>query len=463
MAPRNLGWLLTVPALVLLLAAITFSAPPPDKDYQLVRSIVDVLAEVDRSYYRELSDEEKKQLVEDMINGGLSRLDRNSQYFNEAELAEFKNQTEGEFGGIGAFISIDARTQLPMIEGVMFGTPASDAGLQPGDLITKVGEATTENVKLDQSLKLIKGKPGTNVTLTVVRVGSTKEEDVILTRAKIEMHPVQGYKRKADAPTKWDYIVDPEAKIALIRITSFNEKTTKEVAEAVREAEAQGARSLILDMRDNPGGLLSEAVTVSNLFINSGDIVSTKNRNGLVDKSSAKSDKMIFGPAEKKPMAVLINGNSASASEIVAAALQDNGRAVVVGERSYGKGSVQQFIELSDRKSAVKLTSKVWLTPNGKNIHRWPGKDKDEDEWGIHPSKGFEVKVTPEDRMQYLLQMRELARGKFNEKAPEEKEPKNNLPKLDPKHKDPILEKALEYLRGKVKELGAVNRVVRPA
>ncbi len=463
MAPRNLAWLLTVPALVLLLGAITISAPPPDKDYQLVRSIVDVLAEVDRSYYRELSDEEKKQLVENMINSGLTRLDPNSQYFNEDDLGRFKNQTEGEFGGIGAFISIDARTQLLMIEGVMFGTPAFDAGLQPGDLITKVGDTSTENVSLDKSLDLVKGKPGTQVTLTIVRVGSTKEEEVTLTRAKIEIHPVQGYKRKVDDPTKWDYIVDPVAKIGMIRITSFNEKTTKEVAEAVREAEAQGARSLILDLRDNPGGLLNESVSVANLFINSGDIVSTKNRNGLVDKSSAKSDKMIFGPAEKKPMAVLINHNSASASEIVAAALQDNGRAVVVGERSYGKGSVQQFIELSDRKSAVKLTSKVWLTPNGKNIHRWPGKDKDEDEWGIHPSKGFEVKLTPEDRIQYLLQMRELARGKSKEKAPEEKDPKNKLPKLDPNHKDPILEKALDYLRGKVKELGAVDRLILPA
>jgi carboxyl-terminal processing protease len=460
MSPRNLAWLLVVPALVLLGGVMTATAPPPEKDYKLVRTLVDVLAEVDRNYYRELSDDDKRRFVEDMINGGLSRLDPHSQYFNEDDLKQFTTQTEGQFGGIGAFLMVDPRTQVLMIESPMIGTPAYDAGLQPGDLILKVNDTSTENLKIDEARALIKGPPGTQVKLNVLRGTGKQPEDVVLTRAIIELHPVQGFARRAEDPTKWNFMADDQAKIALIRLTAFNEKTTKEVADAIRESERDGAKAIILDMRDNPGGLLSEAIGVSNLFLTEGTIVSTKDRSKFTDKSTAKSDKAIYGPADKKPVAVLVNANTASASEIVAAALQDNNRAVVIGERSYGKGSVQQIHKLGDGSSALKLTGKVWLTPSGKNIHRWPD-SKENDEWGVMPNAGFEVKLTPEDRLQYALHLRQLNLAKSKGHTPKIEKP--NEPKLDPNYQDKVLQKAIEYLRQKLAEVGAALPERKPS
>ena len=446
MSQRNLAWMLVVPALVLLGAVLSATAPPPEKDYKLVRTVVDVLAEVDKNYVRELSDDEKKRLVEDMIHGGLSRLDPHSTYFNEEELKQFTTDTEGKFGGIGAYLTLHPQLQILMIESPMVGTPAFDAGLQSGDLIYKIDGETTENLRVDDARGKIKGAAGTQVILTVLRLGASKLEEIPLTRAEIKIHAVRGFARDPNDLTKWDYLADKENKIALIRLSAFNDNTGAEVKAAVLEAEKAGAKALVLDMRSNPGGLLSQAIVVSDLFLNSGMIVSTKDRTGTGRKWEAKKSDTVFEPAGERPMAVLINSDSASASEIVAAALQDNGRAAIVGERSYGKGSVQKIFELSDHKSAVKLTAEVWLTPNGKNIHRWPT-SKEADEWGVRPDTGLDVKLTLDDRRQYILHVNQLDKIK----------PKGDAPKsgpdefkLDPNYKDKTLEKALEHLRKKL-------------
>lgn len=461
MSPRNLAWLLAVPAIVALLATISAKAPPPDKDYVLVRKIVDVLAEVDRSYYRELNDADKLRLVEDMINGGLMRLDPHSAYFSEKDFTQFQTDTEGEFGGIGAYLTIDPESHMLMIESPMVGTPAFEAGLQTGDLILKVDGKSTENLRIDEARALIKGKAGTPVTFEVQKLGKAEPIEVTLVRAIIELHPVMGVSRDPTDLKKWNFMLDEASKIALIRLNTFNEKSTKELSEAIKSAEAAGARALILDLRENPGGLLSEAVGVVNLFINEGAIVTTRDRNGFKDESSAKSGRMIFGPADKKPMAVLVNRNSASASEIVAAALQDHGRAVVIGERSYGKGSVQQLHPLSDGKSAVKLTGKVWLTPKGKNIHRWPD-SKETDEWGVKPDPGLEVKLTSTDLIQYQLKINQLKVGPVRPDAPKKPIPPG-VPEFDPKHKDECEQKAVEFLKKKLQEIGGLPLLQKPA
>jgi len=443
MSQRNLAWMLVVPALVLLGAVLSATAPPPEKDYKLVRSVVDVLAEVDKNYVRELTDDEKKKLVEDMIHGGLSKLDPHSTYFNEEELNQFASDTEGKFGGIGAYLSLHPQLQILMIESPMVGTPAFEAGLQSGDIIYKIDGETTENMRVDEARGKIKGDAGTKVVLSILRIGTTKLEDVSLTRAQIKIHAVRGFVRDPNDVTKWDFLADKENNIAMIRLSAFNENTGEEVKAAVLEAEKAGAKAMILDMRNNPGGLLSQAIFVSDLFLTSGRIVSTKDRTGTGRKWEAKKDGTIFG---ERPMAVLVNSESASASEIVAAALQDNGRAAIVGERSYGKGSVQKIFELSDRKSAVKLTAEVWLTPNGRNIHRWPT-SKDTDEWGVTPDTGLDVKLTSEDRRQHMLVLNQLDKIKPKGEAPK---PGPDEPKLDPNYKDKILEKALEHLRKKL-------------
>jgi carboxyl-terminal processing protease len=447
MSQRNLAWLLIVPGIVLLLAVVSAKTPPPDKDYKMVRQIVDVLAEVDRSYYRTLTDEQKKRLVEDMINGGLQKLDPYSEYFNEEDLKGFKSQTEGQFGGIGAYLGVDPNTNQLMVESPMIGTPAYEAGLQAGDLIIKVNDTPTKGLRGDEARNLIKGKEGTAVKLTIQSPG-VKERDVTITRAIIDISPIMGVERKADDLKKWNYIADNESKIALIRLTAFNEKSTKELTEAIKDAENAGAKALILDMRGNPGGLLTEAVKISNLFISEGAIVSTKDRNKIEEKSNADPKKMIYGPANKKPMAVLVDGNSASAAEIVAAALQDHERAVIVGQRTYGKGSVQQVHYFNNETSALKLTGKVWLTPKGRNIHRWPD-SKDSDEWGVMPNPGLEVKLTPQEYIQTQLLLEKVQLGKVRERKD-----RPEIPPLDPKFKDPVVEKALEHLRKKIGEVG---------
>ena len=281
---RNLAWLLIVPAIVCLGLAISYSALPPDKDYKLVRQIVDVLAEVDTNYVRELSDEDRQKLVEDMIDGGLRQLDPHSEYLNEAKLKRFHTDSEGSFGGVGITLGIDPKTKLLKVEHPMPGTPAYDAGLIAGDLIVKIGGEPVQPVSdtftdldaITDAKKRITGEVKTKVRLTIRREGRVPPEfDVELERARIEMHPVVGVTRRKDDPAKWEWFVDPQQKIALIRIQTFSELTAKELRAAVLEIKAAGGRAIVLDLRDDPGGLLNQAIEVADMFLADGKIVST--------------------------------------------------------------------------------------------------------------------------------------------------------------------------------------------
>ena len=450
MSKWNLAWIVLAPLLVAVGLVVNATAPPPDKDYQLVRSVVDVLAEVDKHYVRELTADEKKALVEAMINGGLSKLDEHSSYFNEDDLKAFDTQTEGQFGGVGVMLGLDPKTQLLRVESPVPGTPAYEAGVLAGDLIVKIDDKAVEKLRADEVRVLIKGKPGTTVKLTILREGDKEPREFALVRAMIEIHPVKGFARNAADPTKWDWMIDPAAKIAFIRLVGFSEKTDKELKEAVAEAEKQGATALILDLRDNPGGLLSQAVAVSDLFLTEGTIVATGDRRGEAAKPprrtyTAKPEGTVFEPAAERPMIVLVNRNSASAAEIVAAALQDHHRAAVVGERSFGKGSVQKVFKLPDSQAAVKLTTEAWLTPAGKTIHRWPD-SKEADEWGVKPDAGNEVKLTDKERTAYYQHLRDLDLVKGKPGA-------GGGPEASKTLDDPVVTKALELLRAKLKAL----------
>ena len=212
---------------------------------------------------------------------------------------------------------------------------------------------------------------------------------------------------------------------------------------AITALEAAGAKALVLDLRDNPGGLLSSAIEVSDLFLNEGRIVSTRDRNNRGRAWDAKEEGTIF---KGKPLAVLVNKNSASASEIVSAALQDNKRAVVVGERSFGKGSVQKIIKLNgDPPTALKLTTDSYWRPSGVNIHRYEDA-KDTDDWGVKPDKDFDIVLKDEERLEYLKfrRARDMVKGKnFKEEKKDDK-------KGDKPFKDRALDKAVEYLKGKI-------------
>lgn len=469
MSQRNMAWLIVVPAAVLLTGVLSYTAPPPEQDYKRVRTVVDVLAEVDKNFYRELTEAEKQKLVEDMINGGLKRLDDYSEYFNEEQLAQFKKDNQGTFCGIGAYLGVDPKTGVLTIDSPMPDSPAMEKGLRPGDQIVKIDGEPTADLRFDTARSKIMGKPNTTVTLTIRRGGEKDEFEVALTRRDIQKHPVRGVRRDADDPTKWkwDYLADPESKIALIRLSDFTESSGDEMDAALKACEAAGAKAVILDLRGNLGGLLRMAERVSDLFLAGGDIVHTRDRHNTGRDLKAKKDGTVWEDAGRMPMAVLVNGDSASAAEIVAAALQDNKRAVVVGERSFGKGCVQRPFDLDGGKAAVKLTTEIWLTPSGRHIQKLPNA-KPEDEWGVRPDDGFEVKMSEEQVLQYLRHLREadLLRKKPADPQPEPEptDPKRpQLPKLDPTFKDPVVEKALEHLRGKLKEVAVKQRLGGPA
>ncbi|MCS7270598.1 MAG: S41 family peptidase, partial [Gemmataceae bacterium] len=287
---------------------------------------------------------------------------------------------------------------------------AYEAGLMTGDLIVAVNGESTQGWTSEQTQKRIMGEPGTSVTLTLRRPGRQPPEwTVTVTRARVELHSVAGVARRPEDPLKWDWMVDPGARIALVRIQQFNERTGAEVRAAVQEIEAAGARGLILDLRDNPGGLLSQAVEVADLFLEEGVIVTTRDRHGGEKVFKARKAGTLFLPAADKPLVVLINNRSASASEIVAAALQDHQRAVICGERSFGKGSVQSLFRLPpDYKTAVKLTTQTYWRPSGKNIDRPSAPRERPDEWGVLPDKDLEVPTTTEEKIRYEYEMEKL-------------------------------------------------------
>lgn len=443
MSRYNLAWIIVVPLAMLVGATLSFTAPSRDRDkeYKLVRTIVDVLAEVDQHFVRPLDDEQKQKLVEDMINGGLDRLDPYSQYMNPDDFRQFNSQTEGNFGGVGIQLGVDTRSGLPMVISPMVGTPAHEAGILAGDIIVKIEDRSTEGMRHNDIVHLIQGEPGTKVTLTVVHDGGRQMDAITITRAKIEVPTVLGLSRKPDDLKEFEWFADRESGIGYIRVLQFTEHTAEDIKRALDRLEGVGMHALILDLRDNPGGLLNSAVAVSDMFLEGGKIVSTKDRNGSGKSWDAKNDGYPIESAQKRPMVVLVNKNSASASEIVAAALQDNNRAVVVGERSYGKGSVQKIMRLGgDPPTALKLTTDTYWRPSGVNMHRYPDA-KETDDWGVKPTAGFEITMKDEERLAYRIDRR-------NKDIIRKDKPKET----EKPFVDRAMVKAVEYLKGEVKK-----------
>jgi carboxyl-terminal processing protease len=446
MSRRNLYWLLGTAAVSLFGLAVFWTAPTRavvvknDDDYKDIALVVDVLNQVEQKYVVELNRERKRKLVEDMINGGLERLDPHSAYINPREYKQFTRQSKGKFGGIGIQVGYDRQNRgVLTVISPMVGTPAYDAGILAGDVILKIDGKSTENMRLSEAVDLIQGDPGQKITLTVRHEGATDPIDVTIVRDEIKVPSVLGDLRKADNPKEWDFFYDHESKIGYIRLNGFNETAAEEMRAALEELKRGGMRGLVIDLRNNPGGLLKQAVEVSNLFLEGGRIVSTKGRNHKDETFDAKPEGVLLVPADRYPVVVLVNRYSASASEIVAAALQDNDRAVVVGERTYGKGSVQNIILMEKETSALKLTTATYWRPSGKNMHRFPD-SKDEDDWGVKPTPGYEVKLTDEERLEYMLWRTD--RDVVRNKKPEDK-PKKPFT-------DKVMQKAVEYLKAEI-------------
>lgn len=309
----------------------------------------DVLERVRADYVDPISDDK---LIEAALNGMLSSLDPHSGYLNKKSFQDMQTQTRGEFGGLG--IEVTMENNLVKVVSPIDDTPAAKAGLQPGDLITHIDNKPVMELTLAEAVDKMRGAPGTKITLTIRRGGlSGQPFDVTLTRAVIHIQSV-----------KWE----PKGDIAYIRITAFNEQTQPGLDKALEEADDKLGSKLIgyvIDLRNNPGGLLEQAVSVAGSFLDAGkEVVSTRSRHKDEDQSFvAKGGDKAHG----KPIVVLINGGSASASEIVAGALQDHKRAILIGTRSFGKGSVQTIIPVSGG-GAMRLTTARYFTPSGRSI-----------------------------------------------------------------------------------------------
>jgi carboxyl-terminal processing protease len=380
-------------ALPLVLLLVTASAvaraeeksPPSEDYYDLFKVFADTLDQVERNYVKKV---DRRELVEAAIQGMISRLDPYSAYIGPEELDRFRSGVESEFGGVGIQITVDGG-QLRVLSPIS-GTPAYRAGVIAGDRIVAIEEQSTEGITVDRAMQQLKGKPGTKVALSVVHPQAGQAQKIVLTREMIHVETVLGDRRLGN--DAWDFLYDHDKRIGYIRLTAFSRDTSDELRKALEQLKTAKIRGLILDLRFNPGGLLNQAIEISNLFISQGVIVSTVGRSSPARTWEAHKQ----GAYEGFPMVILVNRYSASASEIVSACLQDHKRAVIVGERTWGKGSVQNVIEMENGQSLLKLTTSAYKRPSGKNIHRFPN-SREADEWGVRPDPGYELRLTDED------------------------------------------------------------------
>jgi carboxyl-terminal processing protease len=395
---RRLGCLALVVwlACAACLAEEPAAAPAAKKaadDVELLRLFADALDQVERNYVKPVN---RRELLEGAIRGMLAKLDPHSTYIAPAEIDRFKTSVENEFGGIGVTVSA-VGGQLLVVTPI-YGTPAYKAGLRGGDTIVEIDGAPAAGIPVDEAVRRVKGPLGTAVKLTIQHAGGDTET-VEVARAVVRVESVLGDRRKAD--DTWNFLLDEEKKIGYIRLINFGRHTADELRSALGELKQAGMQGLILDLRFNAGGLLTAAIEVSDLFLASGRIVSTSGRAGPQRKWDAHEP----GTFEGFPMVVLVNRFSASASEIVAAALQDHRRAAIVGQRTWGKGSVQNVIELEQGHSALKLTTGGYLRPSGQNIHRFEGA-KEGDDWGVKPDSGLDVVLTADEIDAYTAERR---------------------------------------------------------
>ena len=324
-------------------------------------------------------------LTNEFMDGALGELDPFSSMIWPQQLEEFRTSTEGEFSGVGIQIERDESGALKVVSPIE-DTPAYRAGIKAGDFITHINGEFVKGILLDQAVKKIKGPTGTKVTLTV-RAPNGVVKDYTLKRDTIKVTSIKGWKRQPGGG--WDWMIDPVQHIGYVRLSSFSKTTAEDLEHALQQMREAGACGMVLDLRADPGGLLNAAVKVADKFIVKGTIVSTHaDRDTPQQPSLDEAD-----PDSKKydlPLVVLVNQMSASASEILSGALKDHHRAIIVGDRSFGKGSVQMLLPVSSRNAVLKLTTSHYYLPSGRCLHR----EETSTEWGVEPD--YHIEMTPE-------------------------------------------------------------------
>ena len=397
-------WIILICAIVVLsFTTLAISAhekaKPSKKDskeslYTQVELFSDAVSLIRSEYVDEV---DSKKLIYGAMRGMLESLDDFSEFMEPDEYNEIKIETKGEFGGIG--VEISARSGILTIVAPIAGTPAESVGLKSGDKILRIDGTVTKGMDMNDAVKKMRGKPGSAVTLTIWREKDDKIFDVSVKRAIIKIKSI----KKAEFA---------EDKIGYIKLVEFQENTPKDLEEALKKLESQGMEGLILDLRNNPGGLLEVSIDVSEKFLPKDQvIVSIKSRNpanNSVFKSSGRSTHPNY------PLVLLVNEGSASASEIVSGAIQDNKRGIIVGKKTFGKASVQTVVALKDG-SAVRLTTAYYLTPSGKII-------KNE---GIAPDIVVDKEELPARKAESDIfeRLEESQKPAAKEKAPEKRKP----------------------------------------
>jgi len=336
---------------IILTSVLSSSFAESNKNlYEKLDSFGDVFDLIQKNYVEEVEDEK---VIEFAINGMLQALDPHSGYMNTDQYIEMQEETEGEFGGLG--IEVTMENGFIKIITPIDDTPAAEAGVMPGDFITHINGESIQGQSLQEGVEKLRGLVGTSVEISIARAG---EDEVLIKSIKRAIITVQAVKFRR------------EDNVGYIRLISFSEQAGKGIKKAVKSLQKEiGEKNIsgfILDLRNNPGGLLGQSIDVTNHFLSSGEIVSTKGRG---KRNIARFDATKGDLTNGKPLIVLINEGSASASEIVAGALQDHKRAIILGAQSYGKGSVQTIFPLND-KSAIRMTTALYYTPSGDSIHK---------------------------------------------------------------------------------------------
>jgi len=348
--------------------------------YEKIDLFGEVLEKINKEYVDEINQSDS---MDSAINGLLQSLDPYSAYMSPEIFNEMQTETSGEFGGLG--IEVGMESGVVKVISPIDDTPASKAGIKAGDYIIKIDNVQVQGKSLSEAVDLMRGPVGSSINLTIRRVGQKKALNFNIVREIIEIRSVRAELLKKN--------------IGYIRLTSFNENSSEQIKNQIKKFEKnQNVNSYILDLRNNPGGLLSQAIKVSDFFLNNGEIVSTKSRKASENRKwFAKKGDLING----KTLIILINYGSASASEIVAGALKDHKRAIILGENSYGKGSVQSIIPLKN-KGAIRLTVAKYYLPSGKSIS----------EVGVSPdieineeSDEFRIKTETDNQLDYALKL----------------------------------------------------------
>ena len=436
-------------ALLLFIAALSLACYLKVNYYG--RILVFAMGEIQQ---RALVEVDQRDLFEGALDGMTRRLDVHSMYIPPKQLAKFEESLDQEFGGVGIRIMLDRHTKQLTVVTPLYDTPAQKAGILAGDKILAIDGVSTHGLSIQEASNRMRGKPEEPVVLTIQHPGQQQPIDVTIVRAIIPVDSVLGDRRDADG--HWDYFLEGHDGIGYLRIENFGEKTVDELKRALDTLTKAGMRGLILDLRNDPGGLLSAAVGTCDLLIDSGVIVTTRDRSKEVKRKYEATGPGTYGGF---PVAVLVNQRSASASEIVAACLQDHHRAVIVGQRTFGKGTVQEVILLEGGLGALKLTTSSYWRPSGKDINRpirrnanrarGPAEEEDdddqaaeEDDWGVRPDKGYELVLDEPQRLR-------LEYWRIRRDANQKLEPGHSPEELDPTDlaADPQLAKALEYVQ----------------